>query len=276
MLRMFFFCKCLFVDFSPFFGKPFSGWLFESLGRHFRRGLPEIGRFARFVEPEEFCDRQAQGVEDHLGRDARYSAPPHPFVAVVVLQDAERPLDLYASVDPELDSLRRQQIRLGLRFQGEVIRAYLKDLFVGAGPVSDESEAIVVERAPPAAGDGVESAARLFRVPPRDFPFAARPAGEANRGASPHAVAVGPGPGGVALPGLVFDEIAYVPRFEEGVIPRGSVSGVGANVGGVAAVDREESLDGGGDPARRCRLRSIRRSWRRAQSASAIFRPSPL
>ena len=100
MLRMFFFCKCLFVDFSPFFGKPFSGWLFESLGRHLRRGLPEIGRFARFVEPEEFCGRQAQGVEHHLGRDARYSAPPHPFVAVVVLQDAERPLDLYASVDP--------------------------------------------------------------------------------------------------------------------------------------------------------------------------------
>ena len=56
-----------FRGFSAFFGKPFSGWPFESLGRHFRRGLPEIGHFARFIEPEELCDRQAQGVEHHLG-----------------------------------------------------------------------------------------------------------------------------------------------------------------------------------------------------------------
>ena len=247
MLRMFFFRECFFVNFSPFFGKPFSRGPFEGLRRHFGRSLPIIWHFACFVESEKLCDRQAQGVEHHLGRDARHAAPSHPLVTVIVLQDAERPLDLYASIDPKLDSLRRQQIRLGLRFHGQIIQVHLKDLFIGAGSAFDESEAIVVERASPASDDGVEPAARFFRVPPRDFLFAAWLASKANGGAFTHPVAVGPASGCVALPRLVFDEIPYAPRLEEGVISRRSVSCVGANVDGVSAVGRKESLDGAGE-----------------------------
>ena len=67
MLRMFFSRECLFVDFTPFLESLLADGLLKAWGRHFRRGLPEIGHFARFIEPEELCDRQAQGVEHHLG-----------------------------------------------------------------------------------------------------------------------------------------------------------------------------------------------------------------